>query len=51
MPKVKEAGGWASLLGVRGLSVVPSAVQLHGRACLEAVQSRLGIAHEFQFTC
>ena len=51
MPKVKEAGSWASLLGVCGLSAVPSAVQLHGQACLEAAQSRLGIANDFQFTC
>lgn len=46
MPKVKE-GQWAFLLGVCGLSAVPSAVQLHGRAVPEVAQSRLGIAHEF----
>lgn len=47
----ERSGQWAFLLGVCGLSAVPSAVQLHGRASLEAAQSRLGIAHEFQFTC
>ena len=47
MPKVREAGSWVSLLGVCGLSAVPSAVQLHRQACLEAAQSGLGIANEF----